>query len=67
MNESDAKGYYARLGVQPTASQEAIKSAYRRLAKELHPDRSPGPWAKNKFQELSEAYETLSNPARRNA
>jgi hypothetical protein len=67
VNESDPKGYYARLGVQPAASQEAIKSAYRRLAKELHPDRSPGPSAKNKFQELTEAYETLSNPARRNA
>jgi hypothetical protein len=67
VNESDLKGYYARLGVEPTASQDAIKKAYRRLAKELHPDRSPGPSAKNKFQELSEAYETLSNPEARSA
>lgn len=67
MNERDPKGFYARLGVDASASQDAIKDAYRRLAKELHPDKNSSGEATKKFQALTEAYEILSDPAARNA
>lgn len=47
------------LGVEQDASQEQIKAAYRRLAKQYHPDRNPDEQAVHKFQELKEAYELL--------
>jgi uncharacterized protein YraI len=61
----DPKGYYACLDVPHTASPQTIKAAYRRLAKELHPDHNHGPTAQEDFQRLSEAYQVLSDPGRR--
>jgi molecular chaperone DnaJ len=61
-----AKDYYATLGVERTASQEEIKQAYRRLAREFHPDvRKDDPHADERFKEINEAYYVLSDPDRR--
>ena len=54
---------YKVLGVSPGASDEEIKQAYRRLAKQYHPDRNPGdPVAAKKMQEVNAAYEQIKNP-----
>ena len=56
---------YKILGVSPNASDEEIKRAYRRLAKEYHPDRNPGDQeAARKMQEVNAAYEQIKNPDR---
>jgi len=58
--------YYKALGVDENASEQDIKKAFRKLAKEYHPDRNPGDSAKEKrFKEISEAYETLSDKKKR--
>ena len=63
-----ATDFYAALGVPRDASQEDIKRAFRRLARETHPDANPGdPAAEARFREIAEAYEVLSDPQRRNA
>ena len=57
---------YEVLGVSPQATAEEIKQAYRRLARESHPDRNPDdPGAEERFKELAAAYEVLSDPERR--
>ena len=60
------KDYYAALGVPKDADAAAIKKAYRKLARELHPDKNPGnAEAEARFKEVSEAYDVLSDTKRR--
>lgn len=60
------KDFYAELGVSSSASQDEIKKAHRKLARDLHPDKNPGDTAKEtRFKAVSEAYSVLSDPARR--
>lgn len=61
MQNKDPKGYYAILQVSATADTSEIKSAFKRRAMELHPDRNRSPSATHEFQKLNEAYEILSN------
>lgn len=61
------KDYYAILGVERGASEEAIKKAYRRLARKYHPDVSKEPDADARFKEMAEAYATLKDPEKRAA
>ncbi|HEX4514036.1 MAG TPA: J domain-containing protein [Polyangiaceae bacterium] len=61
-----AEDLYAVLGVQKSADAESIKKAYRKLAKDLHPDKNPGnKEAEAKFKAVNHAYEVLSNADRR--
>lgn len=61
----DFKDYYKILGVEPTADEKAIKTAYRKLARKYHPDVSKERDAENHFKEVNEAYEALSSPEKR--
>ena len=63
-----AKDYYAILGVSKSSSETEIKQAYRKLSKELHPDKHKGDKGKEaKFKEVNEAYEVLSDPKKKQA
>ena len=59
------KDYYAVLGVDEDASQEDLKKAYRKLARQYHPDRNKEPAAEARFKEINEAYEVLKDPDKR--
>jgi len=59
------KDYYAILGVPKNATQEEIKRAYKRLARQYHPDVNKSPEAEEKFKEINEAYAVLSDPEKR--
>src|SRR5437899_11011527 len=58
-----AKSLYETLGVSKTATAEEIKKAYRKLVREVHPDRNPG--NEERFKEVQGAYDVLSDPDKR--
>jgi curved DNA-binding protein CbpA len=60
------RDYYERLGLSRVASQEDIRKAYRKLVREHHPDTNPGDHsAEERFKDIQQAYEVLSNPEQR--
>ena len=62
----DYKDYYQALGIEKTATAEQIKKAYRKLARQHHPDVNPNdPDAERRFKEINEAHEVLYDPAKR--
>ncbi|MGI8560988.1 MAG: DnaJ C-terminal domain-containing protein [Luteimonas sp.] len=61
------KDYYSTLGVEPSAGEAELKTAYRRLARKFHPDVSKEAGAEERFKAINEAYEALRDPAKRKA
>src|SRR5260370_39533286 len=59
------RDFYQILGVARTATQEEIQRAYRKLARESHPDVNSDPGAEDRFKDVSEAYHVLSDPQTR--
>ena len=57
--------YYALLKIRRDATQDEVKRAYRRLARELHPDVNPDPETQERFKEITQAYEVLSDTEKR--
>ncbi|HTC22328.1 MAG TPA: DnaJ domain-containing protein, partial [bacterium] len=65
---ANKKDYYELLGVSKAASAEDLKKAYRTMAKKFHPDANPNnKEAEDKFKEINEAYEILSDPQKKTA
>jgi hypothetical protein len=62
---ADAASFYAVLGVERGAGQDDIKRAYRRLARQLHPDVNPGAESAERFKKVTEAYDILSDSSKR--
>src|SRR5256886_17324383 len=62
----DKRDYYEVLGVPKSSGKDEIKSAYRKLALQYHPDRNKSPEATERFKEISEAYAILSDDEKRN-
>lgn len=62
---ADKRDYYEVLGLSKGASDDEIKKAFRRLAKKYHPDMNKEPGAEEKFKEVNEAYEVLSDPQKK--
>ena len=62
---AETKDYYQTLGIAKSANADAIKKAYRKLALQYHPDRNKGKDAEVKFKEVTQAYEVLSDPQKR--
>lgn len=60
-----AKDYYKTLGILKGATEEDIKKAYRKLALKFHPDKNKNAGAEEKFKEIAEAYEVLSDKQKR--
>ena len=62
---ADRRDFYEILGVPRTATQDEIQRAYRKLARQHHPDVNKDPGAEDRFKEISEAYDVLSDPQTR--
>ena len=59
------KDYYDVLGITKSATEDDIKKAYRKQALRYHPDKNKSPGAEDKFKEIAEAYDILSDPKKK--